>query len=323
MAQALIRAVRPADRRARRPTAAAPSARPAPSTWPSRWATGSPMILDGGPCTVGVESTVLDLTTAHADPAAAGRRHARGDRGGDRPDRAERRPAEGDTAAQIARPARRATTRRPGRCGSTRRPVAGDEGAAGVRPRRRSAGARLTLNLSPAGDLAEAAANLFAHLRALDRPDIGRIAVMPIPQTGLGLAINDRLRRAAADDGSGRHRLSCCKSEETCPTTSSRPNSDHPRHARRPGAAARHRRRQGPDRRRAGQAAVRHRLARLAGRQRRRRGAAGNDRGSLEGREALLRQRHRHRAAGRQHRPDGRRHAVADAYAASCCRSAA
>ena len=43
-------------------------------------------------------------------------------------------------------------------------------------------------------------------LRALDRPDIGRIAVMPIPQTGLGLAINDRLRRAAADDGTGRRR---------------------------------------------------------------------------------------------------------------------
>ena len=68
------------------------------------------------------------------------------------------------------------------------------------------AGARVTLNLSPGGDLAEAAANLFAMLRALDRPDVGRIAVMPIPETGLGLAINDRLRRAAADDGTGRRR---------------------------------------------------------------------------------------------------------------------
>jgi L-threonylcarbamoyladenylate synthase len=67
-------------------------------------------------------------------------------------------------------------------------------------------GARLTLNLSPSGDLAEAAANLFAMLRALDRPEFGRIAVMSIPQTGLGLAINDRLRRAAADDGTGRQR---------------------------------------------------------------------------------------------------------------------
>ena len=82
-------------------------------------------------------------------------------------------------------------------------------------------GARLTLNLSPSGDLTEAAANLFAQLRALDRPEIARIAVMPIPQTGLGLAINDRLRRAAADDGSAPTRLSSRKSEETCPTTSS------------------------------------------------------------------------------------------------------
>jgi L-threonylcarbamoyladenylate synthase len=68
------------------------------------------------------------------------------------------------------------------------------------------AGAMLTMNLSPSGDLGEAAANLFAMMRALDRPGIGRIAVMPIPQTGLGLAINDRLRRAAADDGSHRQR---------------------------------------------------------------------------------------------------------------------
>ena len=66
------------------------------------------------------------------------------------------------------------------------------------------AGAVLTYNLSPTSDLGEAAANLFAQLRALDRPGIGRIAVMPVPESGLGLAINDRLRRAAADDGAGR-----------------------------------------------------------------------------------------------------------------------
>ncbi len=52
--------------------------------------------------------------------------------------------------------------------------------------------------LSRAGDLAEAAANLFAMLRRLDRPSFSGIAVMPIPDHGLGLAINDRLRRAAA-----------------------------------------------------------------------------------------------------------------------------
>jgi L-threonylcarbamoyladenylate synthase len=54
------------------------------------------------------------------------------------------------------------------------------------------------LNLSPRGDLVEAAANLFAHLRALDKAEIAGIAAMPIPDQGLGEAINDRLRRAAA-----------------------------------------------------------------------------------------------------------------------------
>lgn len=52
-------------------------------------------------------------------------------------------------------------------------------------------------NLSERGDLLEAAANLFAYLRALDRPEHKRIAVMDIPDTGIGIAINDRLKRAA------------------------------------------------------------------------------------------------------------------------------
>ncbi len=55
-----------------------------------------------------------------------------------------------------------------------------------------------TLWLSRNSDLAEAAANLFAMLRQLDRPEFSGIAVMPIPESGLGRAINDRLRRAAA-----------------------------------------------------------------------------------------------------------------------------
>jgi L-threonylcarbamoyladenylate synthase len=53
------------------------------------------------------------------------------------------------------------------------------------------------INLSPSGDLTEAAANLFAALRALDSSGASAIAVMPIPELGLGEAINDRLRRAA------------------------------------------------------------------------------------------------------------------------------
>tara|TARA_R110002096_G_scaffold415163_1_gene616725 strand:- start:116846 stop:117814 length:969 start_codon:yes stop_codon:yes gene_type:complete len=55
-----------------------------------------------------------------------------------------------------------------------------------------------SLNLSPSGDLVEAAANLFSMMRELDRLNLEAIAVAPIPNTGLGIAINDRLERAAA-----------------------------------------------------------------------------------------------------------------------------
>ena len=66
-------------------------------------------------------------------------------------------------------------------------------------------GAATTLNLSPEADLTEAAANLFSYLRGLDDSDVAAIAVMAIPDGGLGAAINDRLRRAAAppDQDSG------------------------------------------------------------------------------------------------------------------------
>ncbi|HVQ66903.1 MAG TPA: L-threonylcarbamoyladenylate synthase [Bradyrhizobium sp.] len=57
--------------------------------------------------------------------------------------------------------------------------------------------ASIVMNLSERGDLDEAAANLFGHLRALDSKGVRTIAVMPIPNDGLGEAINDRLRRAA------------------------------------------------------------------------------------------------------------------------------
>ena len=54
------------------------------------------------------------------------------------------------------------------------------------------------LNLSPKGDLCEAAANLFAYMRIADSQNkYSKIAMSPIPETGLGLAINDRIRRAA------------------------------------------------------------------------------------------------------------------------------
>ncbi len=63
------------------------------------------------------------------------------------------------------------------------------------------------LNLSSAGDTVEAAANLYQYLRELDATGARRIAVMPIPETGLGLAINDRLSRAAAPRPDGEPTL--------------------------------------------------------------------------------------------------------------------
>jgi len=57
--------------------------------------------------------------------------------------------------------------------------------------------ATAVMNLSAQGDLNEAAANLFGYLRALDARGARAIAVMPVPDHGLGEAINDRLRRAA------------------------------------------------------------------------------------------------------------------------------
>ncbi len=59
-------------------------------------------------------------------------------------------------------------------------------------------------NLSPSGDLVEAAARLFEQLHEADSSPKAKIAVAPVPETGLGLAINDRLRRAAAPRAAGR-----------------------------------------------------------------------------------------------------------------------
>jgi L-threonylcarbamoyladenylate synthase len=70
--------------------------------------------------------------------------------------------------------------------------------AFGPAPLDGAANAKIALNLSERGDLIEAAANLFSHLRTLDGSNTQAIAVMPIPHEGLGEAINDRLARAAA-----------------------------------------------------------------------------------------------------------------------------
>lgn len=69
----------------------------------------------------------------------------------------------------------------------------------GAEPHVGADAASATLNLSKNGDLVEAAAHLFSYLRQLDASGAATIAVGPIPETGLGEAINDRLRRAAAE----------------------------------------------------------------------------------------------------------------------------
>ena len=151
---------------------------------------GPDMILDGGPCLVGVESTVIDLS-------------------GDSP--VLLRP--GGVAAEdiealigpLAAPAAdaKAAPKSPGmldRHYAPDLPLRLDAEAANPGEAFLAFGPEAppeAMNLSRAGDLDEAAANLFAMIRALDGPPFEGIAVMAVPETGLGRAINDRLRRAA------------------------------------------------------------------------------------------------------------------------------
>ncbi|HZP71190.1 MAG TPA: L-threonylcarbamoyladenylate synthase [Pseudolabrys sp.] len=150
------------------------------------------LIVDGGPCTVGVESTIVSCVGI---PALL--------RPGGVPREAIER-ALGCTLA--APPATDESPAAPGMLAShyapkaslrldADRPQPGEALLAfGTAPQFTGP----TLNLSPRGDLIEAAANLFSHLRALDASGATRIAVMKVPHGGLGEAINDRLRRAAA-----------------------------------------------------------------------------------------------------------------------------
>jgi len=159
-------------------------------------------VLDGGPCTVGIESTVLDLSTAQ--PTLL------------RPGGVAREDLESLLGPLAAAGHGDAAPRSPGMLAShyaPRLPLRLE--AREARPGEALlafgalAPAGAALSLSPTGDLVEAAANLFAMLRALDRPEFSAIAVMPVPESGLGHAINDRLRRAAAPrDGLARRRPS-------------------------------------------------------------------------------------------------------------------
>lgn len=149
-------------------------------------------VLDGGPCPIGIESTILDLSGEK--PLLL------------RPGGAALEELEKILGRPIARAQGGAQPRAPGMLERHYAPslplrlnaagVAKTEALIAFGPEPLLGAARC-ISLSPTGDLQEAASRLFAALRALDNPAFSAIAVMPIPEWGLGLAINDRLARAA------------------------------------------------------------------------------------------------------------------------------
>ena len=150
------------------------------------------LILDGGACPVGIESTVVDVS--EEAPTLL------------RPGGVTQEEIEA-VIGKLAIAAPTAAPKSPGQLESHYAPAlplrlevrdtGPDEALLAFGPDV-PAGARVTLNLSRSGDPVEAAANLFAMLRQLDGSGCRAIAVMPVPDTGIGRAINDRLRRAAA-----------------------------------------------------------------------------------------------------------------------------
>ena len=152
-------------------------------------------ILDGGPCRHGLESTIVEVAGGRIvllRPGAIARQAIESALGS---------PVELGQGS-------RGKPNAPGQLASHYAPNAelrlgavdarADEVALDFAGSLKESAARARLDLSPSGDLVEAAANLFSHLRALDAGGAARIAVAPIPGHGLGAAINDRLRRAAA-----------------------------------------------------------------------------------------------------------------------------
>ncbi|MFD2262469.1 L-threonylcarbamoyladenylate synthase [Lacibacterium aquatile] len=151
------------------------------------------IILDGGPCRVGLESTVLDLTGPLATIL--------------RPGGITRETIEASIGpVSAANPHIPESPKSPGMLASHYAPSLplrldwthpGEKEALLAFGPLIPEGFATVLNLSETGDLHEAAANLFAYLHALDTPEHSGIAVMPVPNQGLGIAINDRLKRAA------------------------------------------------------------------------------------------------------------------------------
>ncbi len=151
------------------------------------------LILDGGACPQGIESTVVQVVDAKAYLL--------------RPGAVSRREIEAVTGPLTSIATREGAPVSPGQLENHYAPahplrlnvasVESDEALLAFGDPV-PGNPKAMLNLSPACDLSEAAANLFAHLHALDKAHCRTIAVMPIPEDGLGEAINDRLQRAAA-----------------------------------------------------------------------------------------------------------------------------
>lgn len=171
------------------------SGRPSPTTFPDALAeTGAAaaVALDGGPCAVGLESTVVALLEGPPRllrPGAVTRGQIEALIG-------PLAEAEADARRSPGRLARHYAPAAPLRL-DAQAPRAGEAflafGPAAPGPS--------VFNLSPSADLSEAAARLFSALRAADALHPTAIAVAPIPEGGLGEAINDRLRRAAGQVG--------------------------------------------------------------------------------------------------------------------------
>ncbi|HEY8595572.1 MAG TPA: L-threonylcarbamoyladenylate synthase [Devosiaceae bacterium] len=191
LAQSLIRAVG-------RPLAA-PSANPSGKLSPTTAAQvrrafgGRVPVLDGGPCQAGLESTIVAVDGERLVQLRAGAMSRE------------------EIAFAVGRPVevapKDANVAAPGMLRSHYAPAADlrldaaeplpGEAYLAFGPSAVAEGPRCR-NLSPSGDLHEAARNLFSALHEIDASGVARIAVAPIPDSGLGEAINDRLRRAAA-----------------------------------------------------------------------------------------------------------------------------
>jgi L-threonylcarbamoyladenylate synthase len=152
-------------------------------------------ILDGGPCWHGLESTIVACLGGRPQLL--------------RPGAITRETIESVLGSAIdSASAARSAPNAPGQLASHYAPEAElrlgavraleDEAALDFGGSLEGGAESARLDLSPSGDLVEAASHLFSYLRALDATGVKRIAVAPIPAHGLGAAINDRLRRAAA-----------------------------------------------------------------------------------------------------------------------------